>query len=178
VNHRQPSPPAATTRRIGTAFWVLFWGLALLVAIWQFGSWETRRAFPNGSPSTQQGEDFVQIELQANHKGHYLVDGTINGQPVRLLIDTGATQVAIPSGLAPQLGLAGQGAVIAHTANGRAQAQRTRIQTLGIGPIMLYDVDAMIMPTMEGPILLGMSALGQLELSQRDNILRLSVHPQ
>ncbi len=55
-----------------------------------------------------------------------------------------------------------------------ARSYRTRIDTLRIGDIELRDVDAAIVPGMGGnEVLLGMSALRQLDFTQRGGELVL-----
>ncbi len=90
------------------------------------------------------------------------------------MLDTGATSVAVPASLAQQLGLKPGYRHKAVTANGIVEVRDTRIDTLTIGPITLRNVQASINPGMSGPeILLGMSALKDLELTQRDNTLTI-----
>ena len=103
-----------------------------------------------------------------------MAGGTINGEDVTFLLDTGATQVAVPIEVAQRLGLQAGAAIIISTANGRATAHRTRLQRLQLGDIVLTDVDALIAPGMGGDdVLLGMSALKQLEFTQRGGTLLL-----
>ena len=64
--------------------------------------------------------------------------------------------------------------IIISTANGRAKAHRTELNRLQLGDIVLKDVAALIAPGMGGDeVLLGMSALKQLEFTQRDGSLML-----
>jgi aspartyl protease family protein len=93
---------------------------------------------------------------------------------VTFLLDTGATQVAVPVELAQRIGLKPGASVVINTANGRANAHRTQLQRLQLGDIVLTDVPALIAPGMDGDeVLLGMSALKQLEFTQRDGNLLL-----
>lgn len=119
-------------------------------------------------------ENAIEVRLQGNRGGHYLTGGYINGEPVTLLLDTGATMVAVPAGLASELGLRRGPAFMVTTANGMAESFRTRIDRLQIGDIELRDVDAAIVPGMgSDDVLLGMSALRQLDFSQRGGELLL-----
>ena len=60
------------------------------------------------------------------------------------------------------------------TANGTVTGWRTRLTSLQLGDIQLYDVAAIIVPNMgDEQVLLGMSALKQLEFTQRDGTLVL-----
>ena len=66
-------------------------------------------------------------------------------------------------------------ATIANTANGPVTVYSTNIEKLELGGIVLYNVPAQINPGMNGldEVLLGMSALSQLEFRQRDGKLEL-----
>ena len=60
------------------------------------------------------------------------------------------------------------------TANGRTEGYRTRLNSVQLGDIRLRDVRAMVVPGLDGDqILLGMSALKQLEFTQRSGTLLL-----
>ena len=84
------------------------------------------------------------------------------------------TQVAVPSAVAERLGLARGAPIVISTANGRATGHRTRLASLRLGDIELRDVAALIAPGMDGDeVLLGMSALQQLEFSQKGGTLVL-----
>lgn len=161
-------------RRAGRVMLVLAWGAGLLLATHFFGKWEDGKSHPNRQPQSVHGSDYVEVRLASSPGGHYLVDGQINGEAVIFLLDTGATQVAIPSQMARSLGLQAGAPVQISTANGRATAHRTRLERLQLGDIVLHDVAALIAPGMDGDeILLGMSALKHLEFSQRDGTLLL-----
>jgi len=92
-------------RRAGRVMWVLAWGAGLLLATHFFGGWEDRQRNPNQMPRSVHGDGFVEVSLASSRQGHYVVDGQIDGQKVTFLLDTGATQVAIPSQVARDLGL-------------------------------------------------------------------------
>jgi len=90
------------------------------------------------------------------------------------MLDTGATDVAIPERVARQLDLARGAPVQVSTANGRTEGYRTRLNSVQLGDIRLRDVRAMVVPGLDGDqILLGMSALKQLEFTQRSGTLLL-----
>ena len=98
--------------------------------------------------------------------------------PVTFLLDTGATDVAIPAAIARKAGL-NQGYISqAATANGIIQVYSTILDELQLGNIRLHDIKASITPSMEGEtILLGMSALKQIEFMQRGSNLTLRQIP-
>lgn len=161
-------------KRAGRVVLVLAWGAALLLATKFFGDWEDAQRNPNQAPESLHGSGYVEVHLASSRQGHYMAGGTINGEEVTFLLDTGATQVAVPIEVAQRLGLQAGAAIIINTANGRATAHRTRLQRLQLGDIVLTDVEALIAPGMGGEdVLLGMSALKQLEFTQRGGTLML-----
>lgn len=161
-------------KRIGKAMMFLAWGAGILLATHFFGVWETRQHNPNPQPQSTHGNGYVEVRLVGNRAGHYVVDGKISGEPVTFMLDTGATQVALPQRLADRLGLPRGAPVTLDTANGRSQGWRTRLPSLELGDIRLTEVPALIAPGMEGDeVLLGMSALRQLEFTQQGGTLVL-----
>ncbi|QHC99260.1 aspartyl protease [Pseudomonas sp. S04] len=164
----------APGKRAGRVLLVLAWCAGLFLATRFFGDWEQRQENPNTQVSSQQGEGFIEVKLVGNGQGHFVADGQINGQPVNFMLDTGATDVSIPAGLSQRLNLEKGAAVTLSTANGRSQGYRTRLQQLKLGDIVLHDVRALVAPGLSGDqVLLGMSALKQLEFTQRGGTLLL-----
>jgi aspartyl protease family protein len=165
---------ASPGRGVGKLMWIVAWALGLFLATRFFGQWQDAQRNPNQVLSSQQGAGFVEVQLAGNGQGHYLANGQINGQTVAFLLDTGATDVAIPAAVAEQLDLQRGTPISLHTANGTSTGYRTRLARLQLGAIVLSDVRALVVPGMQGDeILLGMSALKQLEFTQRDGTLLL-----
>jgi aspartyl protease family protein len=146
--------------------WYLFWVLLLGLLALFFSRWEQQRYHPNAELVVREGSARPTLVLKPNRQGHYLLDGRINGTEALFLIDTGASDVVIPSDLATEAGLVGRGRFFARTANGTIEVSRTVIDRLELGPLVLRDVSATINPHMQGEVLLGMSALKHLELGQ------------
>ena len=130
---------------------------------------------PNQRPLSTVGETGIrEVKLQRNRQGHYVSGGLINGIPVQFLLDTGATDVAIPLDIARQINLSRGIDGRAQTASGSTTIYDAHIDELQLGSIYLQDVDASIVPNMGGEtILLGMSALQKIEFSQSGNTLTL-----
>lgn len=161
-------------QRIGRVFMVLAWAAGLFLATRFFGAWEDRQVNPNSQITSQQGDGFVEVRLASNGQGHFVADGLINGQAVHFLLDTGATDVAIPEALAWDFGLERGASVTLSTANGRTEGYRTRLDSVQLGDILLRDVRALVVPGLDdSQVLLGMSALKQLEFTQRGGTLLL-----
>lgn len=165
---------AAPGKRAGKLLMLLAWAAALYLATQFFGDWEQRRENPNPVPVSQHGDGYVEVQLAGNGQGHFVSGGFINGQPVQFMLDTGATDVAMPEAVARKLELTRGAPVLLTTANGKTQGYRTEIASLQLGDIRLSNVRALVVPGFEGnQVLLGMSALKQLEFTQRGGNLLL-----
>lgn len=106
------------------------------------------------------------VTLQADGAGHFMTNGQINGGTVRMLVDTGATMVAMPASDAMRLGIdykKGQLGTV-NTANGPAPAYRVKLNTVKVGDIELNQVDALVQENGLPFILLGMSFLNRTEM--------------
>ncbi len=161
-------------RGAGKAMWIVAWLLGLFLATRFFAQWQDTQRNPNQQPESAAGSGYTEVRLASNGQGHFLASGSINGEAVEFLLDTGATDVAIPAALAERLGLPRGTPISLHTANGQSTGYRTRISRLQLGDIVLTEVRALIAPGMPGEeVLLGMSALKQLEFTQRDGTLLL-----
>jgi aspartyl protease family protein len=166
----QPPVPKYLAKGMTYAAWLLALGLLTF----GFNSWLDTQRNPNRRVQSAVVDGGLQIVLERNRYGHYNVSGHINGQPVEFLLDTGATLVAIPAGLAGRLGLVRGAPTQVKTANGMAVAYATRLASVRLGDIELREVRAHINPGMDGDeVLLGMSVLKKLEFSQRGNSLTL-----
>ena len=111
----------------------------------------------------QLGQQQV-VSLKRGPDGHYSAEALINGERVRVLVDTGATGVAISQRVADRLGLVSQNAINTHTANGMAVSYLVRLKTVQLGGIVAHDVAATISPGLEGDALRGMSFLGRMDV--------------
>jgi len=151
--------------------WVLLLGGATLLAQ---GWLERRQALPEARwTSNAQGTDA--LTLKADRYGQYLLMGSANNQEILFLLDTGASGISIPGGVATRLGLVRGQAFDVNTANGITEVYATELKSLAIGPFRRERVQANINPSMEGDIaLLGMSFLRHFELLQRSEELTIS----
>lgn len=150
------------------------WVLLFLLLILLFSKVMDNMNNPNASVATRSVDGRKEVVLDRNKYGHYVATGAINGQPVVFLVDTGATDVAIPEDLARKLGLKKGYAFQAQTANGLATAYTTRLDSVSLGDITLTDIKGSIL-TNAGTeeILLGMTFLKHLELNQKGDQLRV-----
>lgn len=104
------------------------------------------------------------VVLERGPDGHYRAQALINGTKVDVLVDTGATGVAISKRLADELGLKSHIAIGTTTANGNAVAYATRLDSVKLGGVEAKEVSAMIAPGLSGDVLLGMSFLGRMDV--------------
>jgi aspartyl protease family protein len=117
-------------------------------------------------------------ELKANQSGHFVTAADINGRSIDVLVDTGATVVALSYEDAKHAGLRPgtlEFNVPVSTANGVAKAARVKIDQIAIDGIEVEDVEGLVLP--EGALrgtLLGMSFLSRLSsFKVEDGILYL-----
>jgi aspartyl protease family protein len=116
--------------------------------------------------------------LSPDRQGHYFADATVNGHKVRVLVDTGASFVALSQSDAQLLGIKPTSPLRykMSTANGVILAAPVRLDEIQIGNVGLRNVDAVVHLEGGPPVtLLGMSFLSRLngfETSRGRMILR------
>jgi aspartyl protease family protein len=115
------------------------------------------------------------ITLSADARGHFFTQGAVNGSPVRFLVDTGATVVALPASEARRLGVdyrKGQPG-FTNTAGGVVQTFRVRFDVVRLGDIELSGVDGVVIEQGLDIALLGMSFLNRLEMKRDGQTMTL-----
>ena len=167
-------PEPQTEKKMGRTMLTISWVIALAGLTYFFGTWEKDQYNPNRAIQSANHSGTVEIQLKRNRHNHYVATGLVNNQKVVFLLDTGATHVSVPDAIANKLGLVRGTQSLAITANGTVKTWQTRIDTLQLGDITLRNVSASINPGMQTEeILLGMSALKQLEFTQRGDVLTI-----
>jgi aspartyl protease family protein len=116
-------------------------------------------------------------KIFVNSGGMYMTFGNINGRSVRFLVDTGASAISMNTGQAKQLGIrydkVGIPASVS-TASGFVDAYRVRLKSVSIGAITETNVEAFVIDgNHPGPILLGMTFLGRLNVEHSGNAMTL-----
>ena len=111
--------------------------------------------------------------------GHYWAQARINGQSVRMLVDTGATVVSLTAADARRVGLdpgsLTYGLKVA-TAAGEARAARITLPSVAVDGAVVRNVDALVLDRDTDASLLGMSFLRRLSgFEANPDTLRL--HP-
>lgn len=104
------------------------------------------------------------VVLKRGLDGHYRAEALINGKKIEVLVDTGATGVAISHGVADKLNLKSINAIRTNTANGDSIGYMVRLNSVKVGGVEAHDVAAMIAPGLDGDVLLGMSFLGRMDV--------------
>lgn len=129
------------------------------------------------SGNYSQAKGGAKVTIAPSSNGSYLISGFINDRSVRFLVDTGATQVAMNSTLARQLGINYflDGTVgVAATASGTAKVYAVNLKTVRVGDIELRNVDGMVI---DGPhpeqVLLGTSFLNRVDMVREESALIL-----
>jgi aspartyl protease family protein len=143
--------------------WLVILGLLTLF----FSKLLDKQYNPNQSIQTSTLSDGAkEVVLDSSRHGHYVATGKINGKDVVFLVDTGASFVSVPEGLANKIGLVKGAPGVAMTANGNVTVYATILDQVSLGDIVLYNVKGNINPGMRGDeVLLGMSFLRNLTLT-------------
>lgn len=130
--------------------------------------------YASGASSGNRGSGSVIVT--ADSRGHFIVDGMVNGHVMRFLVDTGATVIALSKQDAARVGVnhleSTRGRV--QTANGPMPVYRVKLATVKVGDITLHNVDAVIVE--EGKLsvaLLGMSFLNRMDMKRDGDTLTL-----
>jgi aspartyl protease family protein len=114
---------------------------------------------------TEGGHSAVRVRKRLD--GHYAVRATVNGEPMMLLVDTGASTVVLKPSDAERAGInLGKLAytVAVHTANGTTYAAPARLHSIAVGPIIMENIEALVArPGSINENLLGMSFLRRLQ---------------
>lgn len=111
------------------------------------------------------------IILMGDSQGHFVNQGLINGRVMRFMVDTGATAVAIGKPDADRMGLDYKNGrpVRLNTANGMAQGWYLKLDSVRIGDVEVFGVDAIVTPQAMPYVLLGNSFLGEFQMTRNND---------
>ncbi|TMH11836.1 MAG: TIGR02281 family clan AA aspartic protease, partial [Betaproteobacteria bacterium] len=104
---------------------------------------------------------------------------SINGRAVQFMVDTGATMVAMGQADAERIGLnykSGQQGLV-KTANGAVPVRRVALNSVRIGDVQVYNVEAVVLPVQMDAILLGNSFLTRFQMKRENDRLTLELRP-
>lgn len=112
----------------------------------------------------------TRIVLTESSGGHFMTAGQINGRAVQFMVDTGATSIAMSVPDAERAGINYKNGVPVQisTANGAAQGFRIKLNSVRVGDVEVFDVDAVVIPQPMPYMLLGNSFLTRFQM-KRDN---------
>ncbi|VTU24879.1 clan AA aspartic protease [Variovorax sp. SRS16] len=108
----------------------------------------------------------TRIVLPASSGGHFTTQGAINGRAVSFMVDTGATTVAMSAADAQRIGLdysKGQ-PIRVNTANGVAPGYRVRLDSVRVGDVEVYDIEAIVSQQPMPYVLLGNSFISHFSM--------------
>jgi len=149
-----------------------FLSAAFIAAITAFLTYDF--VYQNPDSETAANGDIV-ITLNQGQQGHYYATGKINSEPVKFLVDTGATNVVLPMSVAKRLDLPLGRKLTTITANGYGTAYETAIKTIQLGDITLKGVKASVSEGMIGDAaLLGMSFLRRTKVEQNKGVMTIT----
>ncbi len=121
---------------------------------------------PGHTVTVANGDGFSEVILYKSDNGHYEADASINGKPIAMMVDTGATGIALTYEDAQRLGLDPGGLSfdrIVMTANGPAKTAMVKLDEVAVGAIRRRNVQAGIaQPGRLDKSLLGMNFLETL----------------
>jgi aspartyl protease family protein len=124
--------------------------------------------FLPGSAMTveQSTGGLTEIRIRKRLDGHFNANVEVNGRPISMIVDTGASSIVLTSEDAAKVGIDVDNLTYSLpvlTANGRTFAARVRLDKVAIGPLDRSNVDALV--AKHGAMtqsLLGMSFLSRL----------------
>jgi len=114
--------------------------------------------------------------LRAGPDGDLSVHAAVNGAPLRMVFDTGASMVSLTQADAAKAGISGNlnYSMAFSTANGRSYGAPVTLREIRIGQLAIDDVPAVVMQNL-ATSLLGQTFLNRLESYQmRDGVLTLT----
>ncbi len=126
--------------------------------------------------ASKSGGKGNRIVLVAGTGGHFMTAGQINGKAVQFMVDTGATSVAMGAQDAERTGInfkAGQ-PVMMSTANGSVQGYRIKLDSVRVGDVEVFGVDAVVTPQPMPYMLLGNSFLTRFQMLRENDQMTLT----
>jgi clan AA aspartic protease (TIGR02281 family) len=107
------------------------------------------------------------VTLERSEDGHFYADVQINGSNVHMLVDTGASGIALSrddaraAGLAPSIGM---NDVVGEGADGEVHGEYVKLDRVELGPLSASGLEAIVLNTGQ------QSLLGQSFLSKYSNV--------
>ncbi|HWM45372.1 MAG TPA: TIGR02281 family clan AA aspartic protease [Xanthobacteraceae bacterium] len=129
------------------------------------------------APEPQAPAGSRTVSIRRASDGHFHTEASVDGRRVDMLVDTGASVIALRERDAARLGIhpaARDYSAKISTANGVVLAARVELNRVEVGGITVRNVAAVVLPDEAlGKNLLGMSFLSKLRWEQRNGQLTL-----
>jgi aspartyl protease family protein len=134
---------------------------------------ETQQPARRAEPAPQQSANYRTVTVLGDRRGHFQVEGAVDGRRLDFMVDTGASYVALRERDAGKLGIfpsprdyTGRSS----TANGVIKVAPVRLPSLEVNGIRIFDVQAVVIPDESlGVNLLGMSFLSRVRRFEMAN---------
>lgn len=150
------------------AFWAVIGGVGAIYLLWPAGAPDTPldapvapdRAVAPKAPAPSPPAAGVTLDRAAD--GHFYADAMVNGTPVRFIVDTGATRVALTRADAARIGIAAADSEFTETARGASGPVRFKavmLDRLTLGAIEARGVESAVVQSDMPVSLLGQSFL-------------------
>ena len=111
------------------------------------------------------------VSLERNADGHFYADVTVDGTTVNMLVDTGASVIALTGEDAEAMGLYWDSATVrpvAQGASGPVYGVPVTLERVSVGQLEVGNVEAVVVPEGLGVSLLGQSFLSKIERVEMD----------
>jgi aspartyl protease family protein len=129
----------------------------------QIDAYEEARRANQPTVTTTDGT----VELDRDDDGHFYADVQINGSPVHMLVDTGASVIALSRDDARSAGIAtsiGMNDVVGEGADGDVYGETVKIDRMELGPKTVEGLDGIVLNSGS------QSLLGQSFLAKFDSV--------
>jgi len=120
--------------------------------------------------------EIKEVRIPRSADSHYWVGGSINGRPVRMMIDTGASLIAMNIQDARRMGIDYRNGKrsASSTAGGIVETYVVDLQKVTVGSLQLHNVQAaVVMGDFPSQILLGNSFLSRVSLDDEGGVMVL-----
>lgn len=152
--------------------WQVLWPAAIfgaIAAVFLVADHLTRK--PSVVHSVSDGRR--EIAIPVSRDGHYYLDGAVNGVPIKFMIDTGATYVAVGEDFARKARLPEGFTGYFGTANGTVEGRIVKDQVVEAEGFKVSGLSVAVTPLGGGQGLLGQNFLRRFEVSQSAGVMRL-----
>lgn len=140
------------------------WALLFIGVIAAYGLWSDIQS--SVMPRQAVFEDEGRIEIPLSPDGHYHMTLRVNGEPIRFVVDTGASDIVLSAADAARVGIPSEELAFsgsARTANGIVRTARVWLDDVRLGPIADQGVPALVNGGEMSGSLLGMAYLNRFD---------------